>query len=831
MHRASFASSDFTQDTDDVADTLIADVLGGAPGGVAWLPLPSTPASEDLQNAAAQLASRSVEANSLVVELSDNDDSTLQSPAWYFEADLAHPGVTFNDDTLIGACSSPEIAGPCMMAWHSPAAGIVECDGAKPLDSLRSSGFMPAFSPLPVTSASTDFTFPCLAAGAHASPQLAACKSPEQASVASKDAYGTFARFLSNACYATPLPGQRNEAAAGSTQESQAVQSPRKGKPVALTPDLWQAHHAAQTPDAQGNAATRTDLDAGFSFGVTQSGLPATPRFGGAASTQASPSIFQAAGLQGDTEQPTPMAFAGPMQSSQQAAVASPSNPFAALCKQRQRQSDNIASLADARARIQAMQDELRGKPHVSECARAPPVDVPPPGTPPFARLMRHLSGNKQQPTQQQNKPEAQASSTTACNMPAAGADNGKASQALLAQSNAGSKHVTQQCVPRPADNLAAAAPSASPPSVGWLPFASLVRNIVGKRYESPMVPVSAAHKSPAPPATEASSPKLTAQADASAANASCTPTATLLCPLSDRNSVSGDKSSGERSTGAKRIHSLHFSGATDTNDCSPVSGIARSSFTGMRAHSPASHGDENSPQQPPPGTCETERDSVGGGSPLMSALASAPSVRAAFSSPVSAAASSSDASPLLRVHLEPAVTEDGEHFVLLHIRPRHEAWLPSSEDSPATRLTGYRSASPTDISQARAELRFAQQAEQQVDAAAALRMSDVSDIVITGDITPRDGEANNVDTEYEACTVSSCEQQVEGEETNVHGSAVGGVQGVGARRSTSAEQPCSPQLCTEDTLPALRRSASPDTAGAKSHADLWLDLQVAAIC
>lgn len=873
-------STAHTQDTDDIADGLIADVFASRTDMPAWMPMPASPASADLQLAAQQLRSASPHSSAGLEDSSsdhaaerdtdggsdsgvvDVDAPAPVSPMLQFCNDSPSPGsgAHFRDDTLLGTATMPGHAQSPILALHS-SAGIVECEGMRSWESMRTSAsaFMPAFSPAPVDASDSDFTFPCLSSPAPLKPtseEPAATPPPSPpdtpAAHTPADPYGAFARFLSAACYNTPMPGAARgaaEATAAGDQPLNAAAVPAaKPKIPLLTPDLWHAHAANNC----GEPGSPVLSKGGFSFRVEPLGTPApTPRFGAAPEPPksnvaqdpavASPTIFAAAGLPDGEPARTPVAFGAAVRSpAREAAIGAmdaavggaASNPFSRLQRQCHQQA-GVSDVAAARTHIQAMHRELGDV--ASPAAGAPSVpatetsslvaeastqssELPPPGTPLFTRFMRHLNADKRSPVP--NGKGAIVAARPQQAQPAQSASNTGSSIPSRPRQSAAT-------APAPDSDEATQAHDAASPAP-WRPFAALLSNIRKQNYQSPMH-FSFKAKQPASPAVKDTPPAEVVQEASECvadSGAGATPPPVLSCPLSDRNSVSGEKSSEERSS-QRRVHSLHFSGASETNDCSPVSGLSRPAF----AHDSVDAGaDENSPppvdsscNSPPfPGVLARTLHQSHGQSPLMQCRAAPLDPQAAFSSPTSVASNSAHSEAALRVRLEPVCTPNGAQHVLLHISSAEQAWLPGRTDSPACAPRRQPSRTSPDLNESVA----ANAAATTRSITDAMRMSGMSDMVITGDITPRD-----INEDADAAALPAADAIVAAApmsdspviNTSPDAAQITIVQPA-LMDANGMDSPASPPLQDARELPELRQSASPDLQGMHCPISTWLD-------
>ena len=581
----------------------------------------SSPASFQLQYAAKRMSAELLPAGN------------TSASRWCFEeADAA--ALAFTDDTVLGTVSDMQAAQSPILALHS-SAGIVECNLSRSTE-LRSSSFMPAYSPMPVNGATETFTFPKL--GTPEAVAVPAPPTPQQGDAVANP-YAALTQFLAGAKYSTPMPAGaygispddvQHDAASAKTGNDCVPSKQTAG----ATPDLWQAVGQSSTHEAEAECMSPQlgGTDGAFTFGCAPVGTPAaTPRFGvGSCSpvqTAASPSIFAAAGLRSNNAS-TPVPFCAAMsaedgrivdiagEASNEAALAS---PFSAMKWQYRHEADKVRDVQSAQAHIRLLHDAFTNA-MPRQAAPSVPDDVPPPGTPPYKQLLRHLNGSKRTSKGKQGGQSegaaaaAQAEKSTADSdqSAAATAGDGLSAAASSAVGTAAiavaNQQVTrqqrqEQCVAMAAGTDKAAAPAIQkaaaehsavndPPSAGasWLPFASLVSNIVAHRYKSPMLRFGA-NSSPAAQHDIAAGKESPACKEASGSSVG-TPQPVLRCPLSDRQSASGDKSSGEQSQ--RKLQSLNFSGASDTNECSPVSGLAKSALTCAQTRSPQSQADES---------------------------------------------------------------------------------------------------------------------------------------------------------------------------------------------------------------------------------------------
>lgn len=890
--RSSLDSSAFTQDTEEVADHLISDLMGtSVSDSTGWLPVMASPASMDLQQAAARL---STERPSSGVSMNKTDANRLL----FEEADAA--ALSFADDTALGTMSDMHLPQSPILSLHS-SAGIVEYKLSRTDEVLRSSSFMAAHSPAPLAAAD-DFSFPCLG-----TPQPIAAPAPPtpQREDAVANPYTALTRFLTVAKYSTPMPAGAapidsnaypvmpdSSAQAGADSTAAAMPLP------AATPDLWHAQscaHAAEptSPQLHGEAHRN---GTGFSFVMHAPGTPApTPRLGGAqVSGQAavSPSIFAAAGLQA-SESATPVPFQAAMkrghepvadaaaEATQAAAIAS---PFSAMKQQYRHEADKLRDVQSAQAHIRKLHHAFT---HASPAAGKPaPRDVPPPGTPPFQQLMRHLNGSKRSsrvqrvvqssalaaPAEHVAHPEestadsddtssaaaaaapAKAAATTGCQAAGAAAVavviQQAASQTRQEQCTAVADGERESAVPHIASKIVAPSDPLSS-GASWLPFASLVSNIVAHRYKSPMLRFG----SPAPShrAVQGAGAASPAQNEASTSSVG-TPQAVLRCPLSDRQSASGEKSSGEQSS-QRKLHSLNFSGASDANECSPVSGLAKSALTGAQARSPESCADGSAAGvNGTAGCCSPPFPEVpmrampeGGhaGSPL---LAPPAADEAAWVAGRRDSVQDADNGAMAEVELEAAATQGGSDFVLLHMaapgvagaeQPQAKASAPVLSKLNNTALPQRADCDEHAALQSGLTTGTMQSTEDMT----ALRMSVMSDTVVMGDITPRDSDRGNqgVAEEGAASATSAAPKLLPVQETEPtadsaenaepghaqyeasHTSAEAAtawrswqhsMQDSADTASHEAMSPASPQLQPQDDMPELRQSASPDLHG-----------------
>jgi hypothetical protein len=766
FRRFSVGSSVHTQDTEDFAESIIANVTGNRGAGSAWMPVPTSPASEHLRAAAAQCSSCLSDCSSALV--TSRDTMVMSHKTAVASSDQHGMSLRFQDDTLVGNFTLPNPKQSPILSMHM-SAGIIECEPSKSQTVRRS--LLAAHSPMSCHADSPEFTFPTLDVPppAPGTPD----GSPQPTGTQDEDAYAKFAKFLSGASYQTPMPGASNGispsdvAASTQTQVDVGVRETHheeglRRKLPAETPHLWgmqqnvQAGAAPTTPtygqEQAGGAA--------FSFAMAvQARTLNTPRFGSIDAVP-SPSVFAASGIDNAAPLLTPVAFGGAVlgnapifaNSDESAAwtfalpcaahqnitaAGSPVNPFSELRWKAQKHSDSIKDVASARSSILQMQkcaSSLTSRP-MAVLAKGPP-----PGTPPFTKLMRHLNPGKHH-----------AAAAPSVLLPPVASHPHCAMQHSLA--------VPARCVlpPRPPPVPSNAMKQVETAGMGSpMHFDALVHNIKASLYESPALPHDANRmRSP----SEAISAPPSAESCTSIGEG--TPRTTLQCPLSEREPASRDKSAGDQSS-ALQIHSLHFSGASDTNDCSPVSGIARSCLTTAAPRSPMSCADESSP---PPDECSSSNpsDRDGATSPPFS---SSPSLELhvrrsracgtcnSTTGPLHTASASShrDHSPLsdcfstnetsvlstdappIRVRLEPVVSVAGEPFLLLHCQIARDKAV---DDELFLQPNGCEFSPLLSTVPQRAD----RHAPSGVGRSDIWRVSEVSDMVVMGDHTPRDSE------------------------------------------------------------------------------------------